>query len=420
MELFSLHTQHSPSITETEETNKTTATRDYSSSQTEATTSSKSLDEVPSIASAVETNTEINEDAVSFGIRSFTVEVATNEKLLSTTNFPLKANQLTEQPGEGVLTTTPAASRNSEPSKKVQLPESHEDSLLQQDISTNEVLSGVRGEEKLKNGLYRVQLGEIITDEFNPRSDFNKDESEQDNERLPADVPVHLKPKLVNIDDFFPSKVEDFTSTNGAAKENDSTTNIEIELIEEKAKESETQKTVIPTHSAATPVTEVAPVTKLNNLSSSADNFKRVKKYDPSIKSNTQGPQRIHDFGMTKFKSKSSNGEKVPVSGNPEFSTTKFYNSKEYQSDMILKKKLNVSKPQGQDDKEAQEEHNSSMLKSQTITPPTSNPRTLSRLEEKLNSLDCDIQNLSADSTVWRGNETHELSLPTLVSLFGP
>uniref|UniRef100_A0A182NNU6 DUF4758 domain-containing protein n=1 Tax=Anopheles dirus TaxID=7168 RepID=A0A182NNU6_9DIPT len=41
---------------------------------------------------------------------------------------------------------------------------------------------------------------------------------------------------------------------------------------------------------------------------------------------------------------------------------------------------------------------------------------TLSRLHEKINTLDCEIQSIAPDSSVWRGNETHELQLPAMVS----
>lgn len=37
------------------------------------------------------------------------------------------------------------------------------------------------------------------------------------------------------------------------------------------------------------------------------------------------------------------------------------------------------------------------------------------KLQDKINSLDCDIQSLSSDSTVWQGNKTHELNLPFTV-----
>lgn len=47
-----------------------------------------------------------------------------------------------------------------------------------------------------------------------------------------------------------------------------------------------------------------------------------------------------------------------------------------------------------------------------------SRPRVLTHLQEKINSLDCDMQNaMPKDASVWRGNETHELNLPTTVSL---
>ncbi|XP_055838632.1 mucin-2 isoform X2 [Episyrphus balteatus] len=45
---------------------------------------------------------------------------------------------------------------------------------------------------------------------------------------------------------------------------------------------------------------------------------------------------------------------------------------------------------------------------------PISRPRILSRLQEKINSLECDIQTLPSESHIWRGNETHELMLPVV------
>lgn len=46
-----------------------------------------------------------------------------------------------------------------------------------------------------------------------------------------------------------------------------------------------------------------------------------------------------------------------------------------------------------------------------------SRPRVVSRLQDKINSLECDMQNELIESNVWRGNETHELCLPNTVSL---
>ncbi|KAL5279760.1 hypothetical protein ACFFRR_004013 [Megaselia abdita] len=47
---------------------------------------------------------------------------------------------------------------------------------------------------------------------------------------------------------------------------------------------------------------------------------------------------------------------------------------------------------------------------------PITRPRVLTRLEEKMNSLECEIQSVPQESHVWRGNETHELMLPIMVS----
>lgn len=44
--------------------------------------------------------------------------------------------------------------------------------------------------------------------------------------------------------------------------------------------------------------------------------------------------------------------------------------------------------------------------------------RTPTRLDERLQALDCDIPLLPAESRLWRGNETHELMLPITVSGF--
>ncbi|XP_069704556.1 delta and Notch-like epidermal growth factor-related receptor isoform X2 [Periplaneta americana] len=55
------------------------------------------------------------------------------------------------------------------------------------------------------------------------------------------------------------------------------------------------------------------------------------------------------------------------------------------------------------------------------LTPTTARPqlpsvhRIPSRLEEKLESLSCDIPPLPTESRLWRGNETHELMLPITV-----
>ncbi|XP_036329744.1 uncharacterized protein LOC118741875, partial [Rhagoletis pomonella] len=47
---------------------------------------------------------------------------------------------------------------------------------------------------------------------------------------------------------------------------------------------------------------------------------------------------------------------------------------------------------------------------------PIGRPRILSPLQEKINSLECELQNVPSDSHLWRGNETHELLLPIVTS----
>ncbi|KAI8042398.1 hypothetical protein M5D96_003711 [Drosophila gunungcola] len=47
---------------------------------------------------------------------------------------------------------------------------------------------------------------------------------------------------------------------------------------------------------------------------------------------------------------------------------------------------------------------------------PIARPRILSRLQEKINSLECEIPPVPQDSHLWRGNETHELLLPIVTT----
>lgn len=51
-----------------------------------------------------------------------------------------------------------------------------------------------------------------------------------------------------------------------------------------------------------------------------------------------------------------------------------------------------------------------------STSKPIARPRILSPLQEKINSLECNIQILPQNSHLWRGNETHELLLPIMVS----
>jgi hypothetical protein len=474
---------------------------------------------LPAIVSTLETlnshptshKNDDNEDNVektpeiSFGIRSFTVEVSKNiddEKVLSTTTTTPTSTTSKTSP----TTITPENSKFSDVSTKTtETLSPHRDNLYQStspsinvlksnlnilfnnnnndnddddgDVTAdtillneheNEISNEIQIDKKLDNGLYRIKIGEITTDEFN----------------------THHEQSKVNIDDFFPSKIEDFrpiielsnakmlrehgeqsvkpepalTSEVSIAAEksttgtrintsNVATTNIEIELIDDtttsidsSSSQSGNEKLIDSAPLSDELVTE-APTRKINS-DSNVFIPKRTKKFDPSMNLNTQGPTRIHDFGMTKFNQKKVN--QSSVNGKPEFSTTKFYNSKELYNEILHKTpkinivttnqsftttSTNVVREKLLNTNKIPSEASHSIAMATTVEPittstsgatlteqpfiiPTSRPRMLSRLEEKLNSLDCDIQNLSADSTVWRGNETHELNLPITVSNF--
>lgn len=52
-----------------------------------------------------------------------------------------------------------------------------------------------------------------------------------------------------------------------------------------------------------------------------------------------------------------------------------------------------------------------------TSSAPGSTIHSLTRLQDRLGAIDCDLPVLPRESRLWRGNETHELHLPVTVSL---
>lgn len=536
----------------------------------------------PTTTSKINSNTEHDEleygETISFGIRSFTVEVSTNNKVSTTATTtsvkemttvettklpettPLSATTATVASADGTLSstivikvektssasTTTTSALTSEattitaatttdivepkivenhltPShvvdKEVDVLKSNLNILFndgdsettvidemrfnkpsEPELDENEISNEIQIDKKLDNGLYRIKIGEITTDEFNNGLNFNDanddDNDERDVERqiknkFPTVIPTqhhehehehYVQPK-VNIDDFFPSKMEDFKPIIEISNEkmlkqknalhddevkhvteimvNDgkikiATTNIEIDLIEDSStvienRESQDDTVSIKMEDVSTTTTTLkAPKINTDNLFIP----RRAKKSDQLIKSGlTQGPTRIHDFGMTKFhqdlNNKTHNVKNQTVNGKPEFSTTKFYNSKELYSEILhkalkpstvtaspkapmnannlIREKLLITNriPVEVINAATTTMEPSTTLKTtitstaSSIVMPTSHLRVLSRLEEKINSLDCDIQNLSIlDTNVWRGNETHELNLPITVSDF--
>lgn len=75
--------------------------------------------------------------------------------------------------------------------------------------------NGMHVEQKLENGLYRIKIAEIITDEFNNglssarANEHQLNEIEHTIQRYPK--PTHTSAQI-NIADLFPSKMEDFAS----------------------------------------------------------------------------------------------------------------------------------------------------------------------------------------------------------------
>lgn len=472
-------------------------------------TSSSHVDLITTTTTTIHSsgNEEEEESVVSFGIRSFTVEVKGGDEKVSTV-LPSTAevSQTTTMPAVVISEVAASASETTTTKAPHSAPvllksdlnilfnddganngndeddvDDTETTVLLLNSQENEIANEIQIDKKLDNGLYRIKIGEITTDEFSNGLNFNEANNEDK---------LHHGKSKVNIDDFFPSKIEDFRpiieiSNEKLLKEKDAlhneqvvlreeimlneepmaetksgtrintsnvaSTNIEIELIDE----SSTAAAAAPAQVEAITRVEVIateePLPKINF----DDIFipRRSKKFDP--KSSTQGLTRLHDFAMTKFNQKNLNVTlNQTVSGKPEYSTTKFYNSKELYNEILHKESKGAASTLKTTIKpsiivrekllstnkipiDASSRLTSTVIL-EPLTTPTSvtaasttqqqqqrpftahPPRIVSRLEEKLNQLDCDIQNLSADSTVWRGNETHELNLPSTVSTFLP
>lgn len=393
-------------------------------------------------ASAVATNEPSNanvdmehsEEINSFGIRLFTAEVSAR------TQATPKTTQLssTEKPGPDVASPTPTTVETSTSTKPPPPPSRDENPKSRVNTPTNDGESpsasepdesAVKVEKTFDNGLVRIKIGEITTDEFSNLLNFDELEDERNALKLPSEVSLHHEQPKMNINDFFASKNEDFSRTTASkkAKSNDNRsegtsantpTSIEIELIEDatsstntvKPLKVETKSDFIPRRSKKS---EIPPDQKLNKKPDSKDT------------------EKVHDFAMTKFTSVGTNGTKQAAT--PEFSTTKFYNNKDLYQDILHKVKkpaapslakttLEVAPKLPGAKKASAEAPKIPNLPAETastkhhVSLSTNYPRIVTRLEDKLNALDCDVQNLSADSTIWRGNETHQIFLPSTVS----
>lgn len=343
-------------------------------------------------------------ETVSFGIRSFTVEVTTptekpqfdegKNKSLDVTKTVIPSTIITQTTEENLLENT---TQNDE------LTVTSDSSTVDFFTVTDDQISN---EIKVDNGLYRFKLAEITTNEFD--------------QNIPEEVGKARKlhpynDGKINILDLYQTKIDDFkpvldVSNTKLLKEKDvlrgvdnnentfsfqkidldniPTSKIEIELIddlsssstksvdtlnirsddltgklqendeiikkiEESFKPEDDFFSIVKTESSAESTTISDHVTKptvlvnedLLRYSGFID--RRVKKNDPSVKYKFFNSQNLNlkreDIANTKF-----NADTTDVEGGlnkkekPEFSTTKFYNSKELYSE-ILHKNLDVN-----------------------------------------------------------------------------
>lgn len=343
-------------------------------------------------------------ETVSFGIRSFTVEVTTptekpqfdegKNKSLYVTKTVIPSTIITQTTEENLLENT---TQNDE------LTVTSDSSTVDFFTVTDDQISN---EIKVDNGLYRFKLAEITTNEFD--------------QNIPEEVGNARKlhpynDGKINILDLYQTKIDDFkpvldVSNTKLLKEKDvlrgvdnnentfsfqkidldniPTSKIEIELIddlsssstksvdtlnirsddltgklqendeiikkiEESFKPEDDFFSIVKTESSAESTTISDHVTKptvlvnedLLRYSGFID--RRVKKNDPSVKYKFFNSQNLNlkreDIANTKFNADTTDVESgLNKKEKPEFSTTKFYNSKELYSE-ILHKNLDVN-----------------------------------------------------------------------------
>ncbi|XP_058122188.1 uncharacterized protein LOC131281234 [Anopheles ziemanni] len=171
---------------------------------------------------------------ISFGIRSFTVEVGTGTERASTDVELVNATQAGDNFTHEAVASTPVLPAAVEPGpEKADVPTAlHGQSTVT--INTQVLANGgaapldlaedppeeafsneIHVERNLKNGLYRIKIAEITTDEFDNGLRENDNENMLMTDTLGAGQrrpPLHksVYPSKINMDDFYPSKLEDF------------------------------------------------------------------------------------------------------------------------------------------------------------------------------------------------------------------
>lgn len=180
----------------------------------------------------VDANSEQSEsEAVSFGIRSFTVEVTTATDKPSADKHRDDASVASSQTNESTSpTATVAGNLESTTSSGITIVPIKLSSDDSSSSSTTHFAtsSPTPSSTKQENGLYRIKIAEIITDEFNSgmRDHDDEDGNDENMNQIQNQVPPAMlmnryraaqqaaaaasKQGKINIADLYPSKIEDF------------------------------------------------------------------------------------------------------------------------------------------------------------------------------------------------------------------
>lgn len=348
-------------------------------------------------------------ETVSFGIRSFTVEVTTptekphfdegKNESYDVTKTVIPSTVITLTTEENLLENI---TQNEESS--VTSDSSTVDFFTVTD-SDDQISNEINVDKKLDNGLYRFKLAEITTNEFENGIEQN----------IPDEVGKARKAHSyndgkINILDLYQTKIDDFkpvleVSNTKLLKEKDvlrgadnnensfsfqkidldniPTSKIEIELIDDLSSSSSTKsvdtinirsdditgklqendevikkieesfkpdddfflnvKTQLSAESTTISDQVTKPTIRVNEDLMKYSGFidRRVKKNDPTVKYKFFNSQR-EDIANTKFNADTNDEGGLNKKEKPEFSTTKFYNSKELYSE-ILHKNLDLN-----------------------------------------------------------------------------
>ncbi|XP_053672846.1 serine-rich adhesin for platelets-like [Anopheles nili] len=182
---------------------------------------------------------------ISFGIRLFTVEVATgteraSEEQIDPSNGTQVQENVTTSRDVGLNAETPAVVGTTvaapEATEKARIPQGADESSaspvtintqvqhtgagatgvafeIPEDAQDEAFSNEIHVERNLKNGLYRIKIAEITTDEFDNglRENDNENMLLTDTMGVPGNrLHKSVYPSKINIDDFYPSKLEDF------------------------------------------------------------------------------------------------------------------------------------------------------------------------------------------------------------------